>query len=64
MFVCGQDPEPEYNPGKTARDEERERLEEAKELREGVAAGNLPPWLPRVGKVLRGEGGASIGLCS
>ncbi len=30
----GQEPEPEYNPGKTARDEERERLEQEILLRE------------------------------
>jgi hypothetical protein len=28
-----QDPEPEYNPGKTARDEERERMEQEKLIR-------------------------------
>ena len=33
-----QEPEPEYKPGKTARDEERERLEQEKELREVAAA--------------------------
>jgi hypothetical protein len=30
----GQEPEPEYNPGKTARDEERERLEQEILLRQ------------------------------
>jgi hypothetical protein len=30
----GQEPEPEYNPGKTARDEERERLEQEIALRQ------------------------------